>query len=158
MRLAQFRRIDEFLEIQKKYYNILRNALEPLDGVTFRSVPEYGQESYAFLNFFLNDLEIARRVNKAFKSNGLDVCFHYYDNNWHYIRKWNHLKENKSLYPFSDKIKDELKNLNERNFSTSDHYIGRNISCLIKLSWSNEEVKKRASTMADCIKSAYSSS
>ena len=156
--LAQFRRIDEFLEIQKKYYNILRNALEPLDGVTFRSVPEYGQESYAFLNFFLNDLEIARRVNKAFKSNGLDVCFHYYDNNWHYIRKWNHLKENKSLYPFSDKIKDELKNLNERDFSKSDYYIGRNISCLIKLSWSNEEVKKRASTMADCIKSAYSSS
>jgi 8-amino-3,8-dideoxy-alpha-D-manno-octulosonate transaminase len=62
------------------------------------------------------------------------------------------------LYPFSDKIKDELKNLNERDFSKSDHYIGRNISCLIKLSWSNEEVKKRASTMVDCIKSAYSSS
>lgn len=156
--LAQFRRIDEFLEIQKNYYNILRNALEPLDGVTFRSVPEHGQESYAFLNFFLNDLKIARRVNTAFKSNGLDVCFHYYDNNWHYIRKWDHLKKNKSLYPFSDKIKDELKNLNQRDFSKSDHYIGRNISCLIKLSWSNEEVKKRASTMVDCIKSTYSSS
>ena len=102
--LAQFRRIDEFLEIQKNYYEILRNAVEHLEGVTFRAVPEHGQESYAFLNFFLNDLEIARRVNKAFKSNGLDVCFHYYDNNWHYIRKWNHLKENKSLYPFSEKI------------------------------------------------------
>ena len=33
----------------------------------------------------------------------------------------------------------------------SDHYIGRNISCLIKLSWTEEEVKQRAVLMAKCI-------
>ena len=156
--LAQFRRIDEFLALQKKHYKILRGALDPLDGVTFRRVPEGGEESYAFLNFFLEDLETARSVNQAFKSNGLDVCFHYYDNNWHYIRKWDHLKMKKSLYPLSPEIQSGLDALKEKNFAKSDHYIGRNLSCLVKLSWSEEEVAQRAKTMANCIQSVYANS
>ena len=153
--LAQFRRIDEFIALQKKHYKILRDALEPLDGVTFRSVPEGGEESCAFLNFFLEDLETARKVSKMFKANGLDVCFHYYDNNWHYIRKWDHLKMKKSLYPLSSEIQSGLDALKEKNFAKSDHYIGRNLSCLVKLSWSKAEVEQRAKAMVDCIQSVY---
>ena len=153
--LAQFRRIDEFIALQKKHYKILRDALEPLEGVTFRSVPEGGEESCAFLNFFLEDLETAREVSKMFKANGLDVCFHYYDNNWHYIRKWDHLKMKKSLYPLSSEIQTGLDELKEKNFTKSDHYIGRNISCLVKLSWSKAEVEQRAKAMVDCIQSVY---
>ena len=156
--LAQFRRIDEFIALQKKHYKILRDALEPLDGVTFRSVPEGGEESCAFLNFFLEDLETARKVSKMFMANGLDMCFHYYDNNWHYIRKWDHLKMKKSLYPLSSEIQSGLDALKEKNFAKSDHYIGRNLSCLVKLSWSEEEVTQRAKTMADCIQSVYANS
>ncbi|MEC8536342.1 MAG: L-glutamine--2-deoxy-scyllo-inosose aminotransferase KanB, partial [Bacteroidota bacterium] len=114
-------------------------------------------ESYAFLNFFLEDLETARAVTKAFGDNGIDVCFHYFDNNWHYIRKWGHLKAKKSLYPLSSSIQAGLKLLKTKDFSKSDHYIGRNISCLIKLSWSEALVKKRAKTMADCIRKVCSS-
>ena len=153
--LAQFRRIDEFIALQKNHYKILRDALEPLDGVTFRSVPEGGEESCAFLNFFLEDLETAREVSKMFKANGLDVCFHYYDNNWHYIRKWDHLKMKKSLYPLSSEIQTGLDSLKEKNFTKSDHYIGRNLSCLVKLSWSKAEVEQRAKAMVDCIQSVY---
>ena len=153
--LAQFRRIDEFIALQKKHYKILRDALEPLDGVTFRSVPEGGEESCAFLNFFLEDLETAREVSKMFKANGLDVCFHYYDNNWHYIRKWDHLKMKKSLYPLSSEIQTGLDALKEKNFTKSDHYIGRNLSCLVKLSWSKAEVEQRAKAMVNCIQSVY---
>lgn len=150
--LAQFRRIDEFLALQKKHYSILRHALETIDGVTFRTVPEGGVESYAFLNFFLDDSETARSVIQSFKDNGVDACFHYYDNNWHYIRKWEHLKDKKSLYPLSQELKNGLNYLKNKDFSKSDHFIGRNISCLIKLSWTEEEAHQRAETMANCIK------
>lgn len=153
--LAQFRRIDEFIALQKKHYKILRDALEPLNGVTFRRVPEGGEESFAFLNFFLEDLETASEVSKMFKANGLDVCFHYYDNNWHYIRKWDHLKMKKTLYPLSSEIQTGLDALKEKNFTKSDHYIGRNLSCLVKLSWSKAEVEQRAKKMVDCIQSVY---
>ena len=154
--LAQFRRLDDFIAIQKKHYTIIRNELEKLAGVSFRTVPDGGEESYAFLNFFLDDLETARKVSSAFKSNGIDVCFHYYDNNWHYIRKWEHLINQKSLVPLSKELKEGLSYLKHKTFEKSDHYIGRNISCLIKLSWTETEVMQRAKTMASLIRTSTS--
>jgi 8-amino-3,8-dideoxy-alpha-D-manno-octulosonate transaminase len=150
--LAQVKRLPEFLEIQKRNFNILREALSQIPEVTFRTVPEGGEESCAFLNFSLPDLEIATKVSEAFKTNGIDVCWNYYNNSWHYIRKWEHLKDLKSLYPISEEIKKGLSNLNKQDFSKSDYHIGRNISCLIKLSWTEDEVLSRALKMAKVIR------
>ncbi|MCT4628745.1 DegT/DnrJ/EryC1/StrS aminotransferase family protein [Winogradskyella sp.] len=150
--LAQVRRLPEFIDIQKRNYSIIREALSQLPEVTFRTVPEGGEESYAFLNFFLPDLDTARKVSVKFKEHGLDACFHYYDNNWHYIRKWDHLKDLKSLFPISQEVKEGLKYLQTKTFTQSDAYIARNISCLIKLSWTEEEVRARAQKMVKIIK------
>ncbi|MCK0178435.1 DegT/DnrJ/EryC1/StrS family aminotransferase [Flavobacteriaceae bacterium S0862] len=149
--LAQLRRLDEFVDIQKNNYTIIRETLSQIPEVTFRTVPEGGEESYSFLSFFLPDLEATRKVSSAFKDQGIDACFHYYDNNWHYIRKWEHLKDLKSLYPFSEEVKEGLTYLQTKTFEQSDHFIGRNISCLIKLSWTEEEVRERASKMVSLI-------
>ena len=154
--LAQIRRLDEFVEIQKRNYTIIRKELEQIPEVVFRTVPNGGEESYSFLSFFLPDLDIARKVSEAFKENGIDACFHYYDNNWHYIRKWEHLKDLKTLYPLSKELQQGLSYLKTKEFPQSDHYIGRNISCLIKLSWTEEEVKKRARKMLEIIKEIIS--
>lgn len=155
--LAQVRRLPEFLDIQKKNYTVLRNALSEIAEVTFRTVPDGGEESYAFLNFFLPDLETARKASINFKEAGVDACFHYFDNNWHYVRKWNHLKTQKSLYPVSTEVKEGLKYLETKSFEQSDHFIGRNISCLIKLSWTEAEVNLRAQKMVDAIRQALTS-
>ena len=154
--LAQVRRLPEFLALQKKNFSILREALSVIPEVTFRTVPEGGVESCAFLNFFLPDAETASKVYKAFKNNGVDVCWNYYNNNWHYVREWHHLKEAKSLYPLTQEILDELARLKTKDFSQSDYYISRNISCLIKMSWSEEEVRERAYRMVEAIKKALS--
>ncbi|MCB4800091.1 DegT/DnrJ/EryC1/StrS family aminotransferase [Neotamlana laminarinivorans] len=151
--LAQVKRLPEFLEIQRKYLKIFQEVVGALPEVTLRKVPEGGIESGAFFNFFLPDLESARKVIQGFKEGGIDACWNYYDNNWHYIRKWNHLKELKSLFPISEEVKTGLKYLENANFQESDHFIGRNISCLIKLSWTEDEVKERATKMAQIIKS-----
>ncbi len=150
--LAQLRRLDEFVTIQKKNYTIIHEALSVIPEVTFRTVPEGGVESYSFLSFFLPNLETAKKVSEAFKENGIDACFHYYNNSWHYIRKWQHLTDLKTLQPLSAEVKNGLSYLKKQTFPQSDHYIGRNISCLIKLSWTDEEVKIRASKMVNCIK------
>jgi len=149
--LAQVRRLPEFLNIQKKHYTILREALADIPQVVFRTVPEGGVESCAFLNFFMPNLDIARNVMTGFKANGIDVCFHYYDNSWHYIRKWEHLKELKSLYPISAEVKEGMQYLDTKTFEQSDHYIARNISCLIKMSWTEAEVRSRAAKMREVI-------
>ena len=154
--LAQFKRLDEFLSLQKKYYTIIREELSQFKDVVFRTVPEGGEESYAFLNFFLPDLEIARNVMVGFKAEGIDVCFHYFDNNWHYVRKWDHLKNAKSIYPLSASLKEGLSQISKQDFSQSDSYIARNISCLIKIGWTEEDVVLRAKKMAKVIKDCLS--
>ncbi|MFC0604203.1 DegT/DnrJ/EryC1/StrS family aminotransferase [Winogradskyella pulchriflava] len=150
--LAQLRRLNEFVAKQKIHYTIIKEALSQIPEVKFRTVPEGGVESYSFLNFFLPDLEFARKVSKSFKDNSIDACFHYYDNSWHYIREWQHLKDLKSLYPISKEVKNGLAYLQTKTFEQSDKYIARNISCLIKMSWTEEEVINRANKMAQIIK------
>ena len=155
--LAQVKRLPEFIAIQKRNYTILRNAIAQVPGVTFRRVPEGGEESYAFLNFFMPDSESGQKVAEAFKTNGIDVCWNYFHNNWHYLRKWNHLKDLKSLYPISEEVKKGLEYLQHKEYAQSDKYIARNLSCLIKLSWTEAEVKERAKKMVKCIKESINS-
>ena len=150
--LAQVRRLPEFLDLQRRHYRVLRNAIEDLPAVTMRRVPEGGEESHAFLNFFLQDQAQATAVAAAFKAAGIDGCFHYFNNNWHYVRKWDHLLEAQSLYPLSDDLKAQLEALKYRSFSQSDAYIARNLSCLIKLGWTEKEVHQRAETMRRIIR------
>ncbi len=152
--LAQIKRLPEFIALQKKNYTILRDAISTIPEVNFRRVPEGGEESYSFLNFFLPNLETSRKVAHAFKNDGVDVCWNYFDNNWHYVRKWNHLKDAKSLFPLSTDIQTALKAIKTTSFEQSDHFIGRNISCLIKLSWTESEVKERAIKMVNAIKAS----
>ena len=152
--LAQARRLPEFLDIQKRNFGIIREALAEIPEVTFRSVPEGGVENCGFISFFLPNLEITNKVSAAFRESGVDACFHYYNNNWHYIRKWDHLKELKSLFPISQEVKKGLEYLKTKEYPQSDHYIARNISCLIKLSWTEEQVRERATKMVEAIKNS----
>ncbi|HDZ14739.1 hypothetical protein LCGC14_1327770 [marine sediment metagenome] len=150
--LAQIKRLDEFLAIQKKNYTVLRNALKTIPEVTFRRVPEGGVESYAFLNFFLPDVETAKKAHTALGKAGVDACFYWYDNNWHYYRKWDHLINKTALGKLPQEVYDQLPDYSKSDFSKSDHWIGRTISCLIKLGWSEDEVSNRAEKMAEVIK------
>ncbi len=150
--IAQLRKLDHILEVQEKHYTILRNALSEIPEVTFRKVPETGVESYAFLNIFLPTEDLARKAHKALGTHGVDACFYWFDNNWHYYRKWEHLLEAKSLSKFSDEIRTGLQK-NNRTFEASDAWMSRTVSCLIKLNWSESEVNERASKMTEAIKS-----
>ena len=149
--LAQIDRLDEFLAIQQRNYTILREALKVIPEVSFRRVPLGGEESYAFLNFFLPDETTAKKVHRAFGNEGVDACFYWYDNNWHYYRKWEHLTNLKALGKLPQAVYEQLPDYNKADFTKSDHWVGRTISCLIKLGWQEKEVQLRADKMVDII-------
>lgn len=148
---AQIKRLDEFLDIQQRNYRILRSAIAPLSCVTFRRVPEGGVENYSFLNFFLPSQEIAKKAHSDLSEAGVDACFYWYDNNWHYYRKWSHLTNLTSLGKLPQEVIDRLPDYSKADFSQSDEWIGRTISCLIKLSWTEEEVNERAEKMKEVL-------
>jgi len=152
--LAQLEKLDDILQLQKRNYEIIRKVLETVEGVTFRRVPEGGVENYSFLNFFLPNGELTQKVHKALSENGVDACFYWYTNNWHYIDGWEHLRNLKTLGNVSSKFRNQIQKLNETDFSKSDAVISRTISALIKIGWTVEEVKIRAEKMKAAIISA----
>ena len=151
--LAQLGKLDGILRTQKENYTILREALETVDGVTFRTVPEGGEENYSFLNFFLPTEELAKKAHKALSENGVDACFYWYTNNWHYINGWEHLRNLKSLGNLPSEVKKQMQDLNNTDFSKSDAVMGRTISSLIKIGWSEKQVRDRAEAMKNAIAS-----
>lgn len=151
--LAQARRLNDFVAKQLANKKILKDALSSIPEVTFRRIPDEEGDSGGFLSFFMPTKELTDKVVVAFKEYGIDAYWNYYENNWHYIRKWNHLKDMVSLFPVSDQIINGMQDLNAADFSQSDDFISRNISCLIKLSWTEAEVKERAEKMVAAIRS-----
>ncbi len=155
--VAQLRKLDHTIDVQKKNYTILRDALSSIPEVTFRNVPETGVESYAFLSIFLPSEELARNTHKAFGEHGVDACFYWYDNNWHYYKKWEHLLEQKSLGKLSQEVQLGLRQ-NKTSYPASDAWMSCTVSCLIKLSWTEEQVKERALKMTEAVKSVLANS
>lgn len=152
--VAQLARLDEFLNIQKRNYTILREALSDIPEVVFRTVPEGGEENYSFLNFFMPSGELAQIAHQELIEAGVDGCFYWFDNNWHYYKKWEHLTELKSLGKLPKDVVESLPDYSKADFSESDQWMSRNISCLIKLGWREAEVKARAKQMAEAIRAA----
>lgn len=152
--VAQLARLDDFLAIQKRNYTLLREALSQIPEVVFRTVPEGGEENYSFLNFFMPSGELAQIAHQELIEAGVDGCFYWFDNNWHYYRKWEHLTDRKSLGKLPKDVVESLPDYSKADFSESDQWMSRNISCLIKLGWTEEEVKKRAKQMVGAIKAA----
>ncbi|MBK5212471.1 MAG: DegT/DnrJ/EryC1/StrS family aminotransferase [Flavobacteriaceae bacterium] len=151
--VAQLNKLDGILKIQKENYTILRKALETIKGVIFRRVPEGGEENYSFLNFFLPNEELTKKTHKALSEVGVDACFYWYTNNWHYINGWEHLRNLKSLGNLSSEVKSQMQDLNKTDFSKSDAVMGRTISSLIKIGWTEKQVKDRAEAMKNAIAS-----
>jgi 8-amino-3,8-dideoxy-alpha-D-manno-octulosonate transaminase len=145
--LAQLARLDEFLAVQKHHYTALRRVLEGIPGIRFRRVPEGGEENYSFLNFFMDTPEEARLAQRALAEAGVDGTFYWYDNNWHYHRRWEHLKSLKSLGSLPGEVREGFSRLNDRDFPASDQWMGRALSILIKLSWSPQELERRCEAL-----------
>ncbi len=151
--VAQIRKLDTILEIQRRNKKIIKDILSEIPELKFRKIYDLAGDNASFLSFFMPSIEQNNQLVTAFKTNGVGEFWNYYDNNWHYIRRWNHLKEAKFLYPISAEVKLALQKFSMQTFHQSDDIMGRNMSTLIKLSWTEEEVNIRAQKMAQAIKS-----
>ena len=156
--LAQVRRVHEFLAIQKKNQAVLKQLLSQIPGIQFRRVPDPAGDSCTFLSWFLPTQEATERVVEALKQEGiLGGNFYWYNNNWHYIRKWDHLKEAISLNRLSAAQEETLHQLTLQDFSASDAVIGRCISTSISLTWTEEQVQEKGKKIVEAAKKALAS-
>lgn len=149
--LGQLTRFDDILARQKAHYDTLALALKEVPGVSFRRVPDSGVQNHSFLNIFLPTTEQAERAHQALSKAGIDACFYWYTNNWHYIKGWEHLTQLNSIAPLTPGIQEALQGLSSQYFSQSDHFMGRTLSFLVKLGWDESTLNHRAQTMRETL-------
>ena len=151
--LAQIKRLPEFLSIQKKNHTQLKNMLAQIPEVSFRRIPDPAGDSCSFVSWFLPTEEITRAVVNELKAqNILAGNFYWYDNNWHYIRKWDHLKNSTTLNSLHPDLKAQVIHHANKDFAASDAVMSRCISTAISLVWSEEQIKEKGEKMVQCIK------
>ncbi len=155
--LAQVRKLPTFLQIQKKNHTILKNILSQVAEISFRKVPDPEGDSCTFVSWFLPSAEIANAVVEEMKAQGiLAGSFYWYKNNWHYITKWDHLKNADTLNGQNKEVTAALKNYAAKEFTVSDAIMSRCISTAISLTWTEEQVKEKGEKMVQVIKSILS--
>jgi 8-amino-3,8-dideoxy-alpha-D-manno-octulosonate transaminase len=151
--LAQIRKLDTFLDLQKKNNKALRAHLEQVPEISFRAIPEGGEDSCSFLSWFLPTTELMQAVVAEMKAQGiLAGNFYWFANNWHYITKWDHLKNATTLSRISKEQEAALLQLKSTSFAASDAIMGRCISSAISLVWTEEQIKEKGEKMVACIK------
>lgn len=150
--LAQVRKLDRFLAILRNSKQVLKSAMSEIPQVTFRRIPDEAGDSATHLSFFLPDESTARAATTAIKAAGLPA-FYWFDNNWHYFRKWNHFKEGATLSPFAAPLAKAMEVYKTKAFPASDAIISRCISFPISLAWTDEELQERAVKLVAAVKS-----
>ncbi|MEX6690194.1 DegT/DnrJ/EryC1/StrS family aminotransferase [Danxiaibacter flavus] len=156
--LAQIRKLSTFLEIQKKNHQVLRSYLQQIPEVSFRVIPDPEGDSCTFLSWFLPTEELTRAFITEMKAQGIAAGnFYWFDNNWHYIRKWDHLKSVTALNKLNDAQENGLKKLGTQDFSASDRVMSRCISTSIGLTWTEEQLKEKGEKMVAVLKKILSS-
>jgi 8-amino-3,8-dideoxy-alpha-D-manno-octulosonate transaminase len=157
--LAQIKKLEKFLQIQRHNNDHLRKILSTVPEITFRRVPDPSGDSCTFLSWFLPTREIAEAVVAELKTqNLLAGNFYWFDNNWHYIRKWNHLKTTATLNALNDQQKIGLMKLQSKDFSSSDNIMNRCISTAISLLWTEAQIKEKGEKIINVIKKVLSTS
>ena len=151
--VAQLRKLDWILETQRRNKAAIKAAMQAIPGITFRQLPDPDGDSATFLSFFMPDGGTARQAVKALAAAGVDGCFHWFDNNWHYIRKWNHFHAMKAPARLAVQTLANCPDYSTIDMPVSDAIMQRAISMQIKLGWTEEQLQERVEATVKTLKS-----
>ena len=145
--LAQLRKLDRMLKIQRAHKKEIKAALGRIPGLKFRKIPDEEGDSATFLSFLLPEEAVAAKASDELAAAGVDGCFYWYHNNWHYIRQWDHILGLKSAAPLPLTLFETRPDYENLDLAQSDSIMSRTISMLIKLSWTQDDIAQRIDKM-----------
>lgn len=151
--LAQINKLDHFLSIQRKNHSILKNMLSEIPEISFRRIPDATGDSCTFLSWFLPTHDITKAVVAEMRNTGvMPGSFYWFDNNWHYISKWDHLKNSVTLNKLHPELRVAVMHHANKDFSASDAIMNRCVSTAISLLWTEEQIKTKGEQMVKTIR------
>jgi 8-amino-3,8-dideoxy-alpha-D-manno-octulosonate transaminase len=141
--LAQIRKIDYILQQQRKHKKAMKATLAKFPEVKFRQIADENGDSATFMDFFLPDEATARQVVAALKVEGvanLTGIQYWYDNNYHYIRNWEHLKALKAPAKMTIHLLEQPQDYNNLQLPVTENLMSRLISLVVKVAWTEEQL------------------
>lgn len=138
--LAQLRKMPYMLERQRLHKQALAQTLAKFEEITFRHIPDPAGDAATFLDFFLPDEATTRAVLQSLRQAGVEGIQYWYDNHFHYIRNWEHIRQMKApakLYVHTITPPQDYATL---QLPKSDAIISRLLSMVVRVSWTNEEL------------------
>lgn len=155
--MAQIKRLNEFLTIQKKNHAQLKAILATVPEISFRRIPDPAGDSCSFISWFLPTEEQTRAVVAELKAQGiLAGNFYWFDNNWHYIRKWDHLKNAITLNALSPELKARVMEQANKDFAPSHAVMNRCISTSISLTWTEAQIREKGEKIVTVVREVLS--
>jgi 8-amino-3,8-dideoxy-alpha-D-manno-octulosonate transaminase len=148
--LAQIAKMDRFMSIQRENKRILKEKLSEVKDIRFRTLTDPEGDCATFLSFFTPTEDKARKTAAALKEAGVGGVFHWYDNNWHYIRNWSLFIERNFAHKIGSDILNGMADYTKRTFK-SDDLISRCVSITISLKWSPDDALSCAEKAAAAI-------
>lgn len=143
MGVAQLRKLDDMVAVQRKNKAKLKSALSQFSELSFRRLPDPEGDQGSFLTFMLPTEARTVEINQKLKDAGVDGCFYWYANNWHYIKNWPQIQNMVGSAKLPIHLNDDLPDYTQLDTSASDAVMSRSISMLIKLNWTDADIDQR---------------
>ena len=137
--LAQARKLPYILAQQRKHKAIIHARLSRIPGLAFRKQCDDAGDSATFFHMLLPDEAAARATHKAMGEAGVGGAY-WYDNMYHYIKQWDHLKNLSMPYQLVAHKLGLPQDLSTLKFPKTDAVMSRLISFNIRVTWTEAEL------------------
>lgn len=150
--LAQWSKLDNLLNQQRQIKKQFKEILSHNSSIKFRKILDEKGDNAGFLTIFLEDEALTKSVAADLKKAGIPSAY-WYENNWHYVRKWDHFKNLKSDSMLYQEQRDLLPNYAEQDFSKSDEILKRTLTFPLSLRWDEAKIRSIANQINEIIHS-----
>lgn len=150
--VAQWKKLDRILEIQRRNKKALKDALQQYPEVSFREITDESGDNAGFLSIIMPTEERAKQVVAALGDQKVPAVFYWYANNWHYLKNWKHIQEMKSSAKLPISLIADRPDYTQVKTPKSDDIMSRTLSMLIQLSWTEEDIQFRIDAFANVFK------
>lgn len=146
--LVQARRVPEIIKLNKRNKSILQEILSDIKGINFSHVPDKDGDTATFLNILCPDKEFAQKVNKELGKTSIGGYNYWFENKYHFISNWEHLKNLKFPSTMAINKQDIPQDYNNLPLNDSTNIMSRLISFGIRCAISEDNVKKLGEDIA----------
>ncbi len=152
--LAQTRKVPGIKTKNIKNKKFLQAELSKNKNIEFARLGDPEGDSATFLNLLLPDTASAKRTVAAMNEAGVGGFNYWFTNMYHFVNQWDHLKQLKTVAALPIQQIGPPQDYNNLHLPKSQEVVGRLISFGIRCTWTEQEMKKLAAMILNCVEKA----